>query len=77
MGAGLIYFILRLGKLLFGRQKLALPADSKIIFTETAVQLPDIVTPQRHARELFDLLNAKHPLASDPPGVESDADSPP
>ena len=43
----------------------------------TAVQLPQIVTPERHARELFDLLNAKHPLASDPPGVESDANSPP
>ena len=40
-GAGVIYFILRMGKLLFGRQKLALPADTKIIFGETAVQLPD------------------------------------
>ena len=41
VGAGIIYFILRLGKLLFGRQKLTLPADTKIIFSETAVHLPD------------------------------------
>ena len=41
VGAGLIYSILRLGKLLFGRQRLALPTDTKIVFTETAVVLPD------------------------------------
>jgi leader peptidase (prepilin peptidase)/N-methyltransferase len=41
VGAGVIYAVLRLGKLLFGRQKLPLPADTKIIFTETAVCLPD------------------------------------
>jgi leader peptidase (prepilin peptidase)/N-methyltransferase len=41
VGAGIIYGILRLGKLLFGRQKLKLPPDSKIYFTETAVCLPD------------------------------------
>ena len=39
-GAGIIYAILRLGKLLFGRQRLKLPPDTKIVFTETAVQLP-------------------------------------
>jgi leader peptidase (prepilin peptidase)/N-methyltransferase len=39
-GAGIIYFILRMGKLLFGRQKVTLPADTKIIFSETAVHLP-------------------------------------
>jgi leader peptidase (prepilin peptidase)/N-methyltransferase len=41
VGAGLVYFILRMGKLVFGRQKLALPADTKIVFGETAVHLPD------------------------------------
>jgi leader peptidase (prepilin peptidase)/N-methyltransferase len=41
VGAGLIYTILRLGKLLFGRQKLELPANSRILFTESALQLPD------------------------------------
>ena len=45
MGAGIIYFILRMGKLLFGRQKVALPADTKIIFSETAVHLPDKEIP--------------------------------
>jgi leader peptidase (prepilin peptidase) / N-methyltransferase len=45
VGAGLIYFILRMGKLVFGRQKLALPVDTKILFTETAVQLPDKEVP--------------------------------
>ena len=39
-GAGLIYFILRLGKLLFGRQKISIPGAGKIIFSETAVHLP-------------------------------------
>jgi leader peptidase (prepilin peptidase)/N-methyltransferase len=41
VGAVVIYGILRLGKLLFGRQKVSLPPDTKIIFTETAVCLPD------------------------------------
>jgi leader peptidase (prepilin peptidase)/N-methyltransferase len=41
VGAGLIYLILRLGKLVFGRQKLALAADTKVTFTETSLQLPD------------------------------------
>jgi leader peptidase (prepilin peptidase) / N-methyltransferase len=41
VGAGIIYAILRLGKLLFGRQKLTLPPDTIIYFTDTAVCLPD------------------------------------
>ena len=49
-GAGIIYFILRMGKLLFGRQKVALPADTKIIFSETSVRLPDHEIPYE---ELF------------------------
>ncbi|HXR48530.1 MAG TPA: prepilin peptidase [Candidatus Limnocylindrales bacterium] len=44
-GAGIIYAILRLGKLLFGRQRLKLPADTKIVFTETSVLLPDREIP--------------------------------
>jgi leader peptidase (prepilin peptidase)/N-methyltransferase len=36
---------LRLGKLLFGRQKVTLPAETRIIFTDTAVHLPDKVIP--------------------------------
>jgi leader peptidase (prepilin peptidase)/N-methyltransferase len=50
VGAGLIYAILRLGKLMFGRQKLALPANTRIIFSETAVHLPDKDIPYE---ELF------------------------
>ena len=50
VGAGLIYFILRIGKLLFGRQRLTLPADTKIIFTETALHLPEKEIPYE---ELF------------------------
>ncbi|MEI6196210.1 MAG: prepilin peptidase [Verrucomicrobiota bacterium] len=45
VGAGIIYAVLRLGKLLFGRQKLKLPPATKIIFTETDVCLPDQQIP--------------------------------
>lgn len=41
VGAGLIYAILRAGKLLFGRQRLALPENTKVVFSETSVHLPD------------------------------------
>ena len=45
IGAGVVYAILRLGKLLFGRQKIKLPAETRIIFTETALCLPEKVIP--------------------------------
>jgi leader peptidase (prepilin peptidase)/N-methyltransferase len=45
VGAALIYAILRAGKLVFGRQRLALPPNTKIVFTETAVHLPDQEIP--------------------------------
>ena len=41
VGAGVIYAILRAGKLLFGRQRLALPHETLIIFSETCIHLPD------------------------------------
>jgi len=41
VGAGVVYLILRAGKLLFGRQKVTLPADTRIVFGETSVHLPD------------------------------------
>jgi leader peptidase (prepilin peptidase)/N-methyltransferase len=50
VGAGVIYLILRLGKLLFGRQRISLPPGSRIIFTETALVLPDQEVPYE---ELF------------------------
>jgi leader peptidase (prepilin peptidase) / N-methyltransferase len=49
-GAGIIYLILRGGKLVFGRQKLKLPPDTRIIFGESAVHLPDQEIPYE---ELF------------------------
>jgi leader peptidase (prepilin peptidase)/N-methyltransferase len=45
VGAAVIYAILRLGKLLFGRQRVKWPRDSKIIFTDTSVHLPDKEIP--------------------------------
>jgi leader peptidase (prepilin peptidase)/N-methyltransferase len=50
VGAGLVYAILRAGKLLFGRQRVELPADTRIVFSETAVHLPDRDIPYE---ELF------------------------
>jgi hypothetical protein len=41
IGAGTLYCVLRAGKLAFGRQRLALPVETKIIFTHSAVVLPD------------------------------------
>ncbi|MFN3408716.1 MAG: prepilin peptidase [Limisphaerales bacterium] len=50
IGGGVIYAILRAGKLLFGRQRVALPADTRILFGESAVVLPDKEIPYE---ELF------------------------
>lgn len=49
-GAVIVYAILRLGKLLFGRQRLKLAGDTKIIFSETSLRLPDREIPYE---ELF------------------------
>jgi len=40
VGAGVIYGIVRGGKLIFGRQKLQLEPSTKVVFTETAIVLP-------------------------------------
>jgi len=50
VGAATIYAILRLGKWLFGRQRVKLPMETKIIFTDTSVHLPDKEIPYE---ELF------------------------
>lgn len=47
-GAGLIYLVVRLGKLVFGRHKLAWPTEAKVVFTETGVQLPGQSVPYDH-----------------------------
>ena len=45
VGAGVIYAIARAGKLWLGRRRIALPADGRVVFTETAVVLPDESIP--------------------------------
>ena len=45
VGAGLIYLIVRLGKLAFGRHKVSWPVEARIVFSETGVQLPDQAVP--------------------------------
>jgi leader peptidase (prepilin peptidase)/N-methyltransferase len=49
-GAGTVYAILRLGKWMFGRQRVKLPVETKIVFSETAVHLPGKEIPYE---ELF------------------------
>jgi leader peptidase (prepilin peptidase)/N-methyltransferase len=44
-GAGIVYAVLRMGKLLFGKHKLKLPPETKIVFSETALCLPDEEIP--------------------------------
>jgi leader peptidase (prepilin peptidase)/N-methyltransferase len=44
-GAGLVYAVVRVGKWIFGRQKLKLPLDATIVFSESALCLPDQEIP--------------------------------
>ena len=41
VASGSIYIVLRGGKLLFGKERIKLEPDSRLIFTETHLQLPD------------------------------------
>jgi leader peptidase (prepilin peptidase)/N-methyltransferase len=45
VGAGLVYFVLRVGKLALGRQRFPLSGETKIIFTDAALVLPDKEIP--------------------------------
>jgi leader peptidase (prepilin peptidase)/N-methyltransferase len=45
VGAGSIYGLLRGGKLVFGRKRKKFPPDTRIIFTETDLVLPDEAIP--------------------------------
>lgn len=45
VGAGLMYGVLRLGKLLFGRQRVDLKGLTRVVFSETALHLPDREIP--------------------------------
>lgn len=49
-GGGLVYAVLRGGKLLFGKQRVEIPAGSRVLFTEEAVLLPGQTL---HYDELF------------------------
>jgi leader peptidase (prepilin peptidase) / N-methyltransferase len=50
VGAGLVYAILRAGKLLFGRQVINLSGETRVVFSEIALHLPDKDIPYE---ELF------------------------
>jgi len=45
LGGGVIYAIVRLGKVVFGRQRFPLPPASRVYFTEEYLVLPDKVIP--------------------------------
>jgi leader peptidase (prepilin peptidase)/N-methyltransferase len=62
VGAVVLYAILRLGKLMFGKQQLLFPPDTRIVFTETKLQLPDKDIPYEelfYRKSDFVLLEAK------------------
>jgi leader peptidase (prepilin peptidase)/N-methyltransferase len=50
VGGGIVYLILRGGKLLFGKHRIDLAPDSKLVFTETSLKLPEKEIPYE---ELF------------------------
>jgi prepilin signal peptidase PulO-like enzyme (type II secretory pathway) len=50
IGGGLVYAIVRVGKLLFGKHRFSFPPDTKVTFTETVLQLPEREVPYE---ELF------------------------
>jgi leader peptidase (prepilin peptidase) / N-methyltransferase len=45
VGGGVVYLVLRGGKLFFGRRKVELAPDTRVVFTETALVLPDEEVP--------------------------------
>ena len=45
VGWGITYAVLRLGKLLFGKQKIKLDGDTEVVFTETGVRIGEEETP--------------------------------
>jgi leader peptidase (prepilin peptidase)/N-methyltransferase len=50
LGAGIVYGILRMGKLLYGRQRVVFERPERVHFTETALRLPSAEIPYE---ELF------------------------
>jgi leader peptidase (prepilin peptidase)/N-methyltransferase len=45
VGGGVVYLVLRLGKLLFGRERIVLEPGSRVIFHDAGIQLPDREIP--------------------------------
>ena len=45
VGAGIVYLILRVGKVLFGKQQIELQPDTRVVFTDTALVLPERSIP--------------------------------
>lgn len=45
VGGGIVYFVLRVGKMLFGKQQVQLQPDTRIVFTDTALVLPERSIP--------------------------------
>ena len=88
-GAGIIYAILRLGKLLFGRQRFVLEPGTRVIFTEHALLLPgqeipyeeifyrksDAIELQAQHVELIDRCYAQAPVRLTPRALEIAGDT--
>jgi len=45
VGGGVVYAVLRLGKLLFGRERIALEPGSRVVFHDAGIRLPDREIP--------------------------------
>jgi leader peptidase (prepilin peptidase) / N-methyltransferase len=45
VGGGMIYLILRVGKILLGKHRVELKPDTRVVFTETALVLPERTIP--------------------------------
>jgi leader peptidase (prepilin peptidase) / N-methyltransferase len=89
VGGVIVYAILRLGKLLFGRYKVALPPATRVFFTETAVKLPgdeiayeelfyrsgDVIHLQASSVELIDRCYANVAVRLQPTRLQIGADT--
>jgi len=45
VGGGVVYLVLRLGKLLFGRERVAVEPGTRVVFHDTGIRLPDREIP--------------------------------
>lgn len=82
-GSGILYAILRGGKMMFGRYEVEIPTGARVVFTETALYLPDKVLPygdvfyrksdaiyfHAHHLELIDRCYREVPVKLSPEGL--------